>query len=202
MSNDMFARNVPGITAKLHKATVAVAGCGGLGSNAAIALVRAGVGTLILADFDTVEASNLNRQHFFRSDLGEKKTDALAAHLRNINPDCTLNLHHVRLTPEHIESLFGSADLLIEAFDRAEEKQWLIETWCGLYPDKPIVAASGLAGVGASRAITLHRSGTLYICGDGVSDPEIEGLSSARVAMTANMQANITLALLCGKEPV
>jgi len=202
MREDIFSRNVPGITEKLQSAVAAIAGCGGLGSNAAVALVRAGVGTLILADFDSVELSNLNRQHFFLADLGKKKTDALAVHLRNINPEVTLHLHAGTVTPDLVESIFGSADLLIEAFDRAEAKQWLIETWCTLFPDKPLVAASGLAGAGATGEIQIRKSGNLYICGDGVSDPEYAGLISARVALTANMQANIALALLAGVEPV
>ncbi|MBN2414354.1 sulfur carrier protein ThiS adenylyltransferase ThiF [bacterium] len=202
MNDDMFARNVPGMTERLQGAVVAVAGCGGLGSNAAVALARAGVGTLILADYDTVEPSNLNRQFFFRGDLGRTKTRALAAHLRNINPDISLHLYQVRLTPDQVDPLLGRADLLIEAFDRAEEKQWLIETWCTLFPEKPVIAASGLAGVGGTGALRVQQSGALYICGDGVSDPETEGLCSARVALTANMQANIALALLCGKQHI
>jgi sulfur carrier protein ThiS adenylyltransferase len=52
------------------KFTVGIAGCGGLGSNCAVALARSGVGRLVLADFDCVERSNLNRQYFFLSQVG------------------------------------------------------------------------------------------------------------------------------------
>jgi sulfur carrier protein ThiS adenylyltransferase len=128
--NPIFERNVPGTTEKLQKSTVGIAGCGGLGSNAAVALVRAGIGRLILADHDTVEASNLNRQHYFQGDIGKPKVEALAAHLRAINPDVDLALQDIELTPGVIAPIFADADLLIEAFDSADRKKWLIESWC------------------------------------------------------------------------
>src|SRR5512133_1850392 len=96
---DIFARNVPGTTELLQHCSVGIAGCGGLGSNAAVALARAGVGTLIIADHDVVEASNLNRQHYFVQDIGLKKIDALSAHLKNINPDIEIFGFDVLLTP-------------------------------------------------------------------------------------------------------
>lgn len=61
------------IKSKLKNYTVGVAGAGGLGSNCAIALARVGIGKLIIADFDVVNESNLNRQYFFRDQLGEKR---------------------------------------------------------------------------------------------------------------------------------
>ena len=95
--NNIFERNCSGITEKLQQKTVAIAGLGGLGSNAAIALVRAGIGKLIIVDFDKVELSNLNRQHYFQSDLGRLKSEALRDHLININPDIKLEVHNKKL---------------------------------------------------------------------------------------------------------
>jgi len=198
---EIFKRNVPGTTEILQKSTVAVAGCGGLGSNAAAALVRSGVGSLILVDFDTVELSNLNRQYYFQSHVGMKKTEALAKLLYGINPDVNLELHSIVLEPQMIEKLFKSADLLIEAFDKAGNKQWLIESWCRAFPDRPVVAASGLSGVGRTEAVKVHKGGNIYFCGDEESQAE-EGLCAARVAMVANMQANIAIAVLTGQEEV
>ncbi len=84
MQSSLFQRNVPGSTEILNASCVGIAGCGGLGSNAAVALTRAGVGRLILADLDIVELSNLNRQYFFQDDVGQFKAEALAEHLKAI----------------------------------------------------------------------------------------------------------------------
>jgi len=191
----IFSRNVPGSTAILRAATVGVAGCGGLGSNAAVALVRAGVGHLILVDHDVVEASNLNRQYFFQSDIGRRKVEALAEHLRAVNPDVGIDLQQQTLTPDAVATLFAGADLLIEAFDRAESKQWLIEAWCRAFPKRTIVCASGLSGLGNTEAIAVRRAGNIILCGDQTSDMS-QGLCAARVALVANMQANLAIEVL------
>ena len=198
-NNPIFERNVPGSTEKLAKATVGVAGCGGLGSNAAVALVRAGVGHLILADHDIVEASNLNRQHYFQDDIGDKKVEALASHLRAINPDVELVLHDLELTPENMPGIYEEADLLIEAFDSADSKKWLIESWCIAYPDRPIVAASGVSGCGHTEDMHVHSSGNIHVCGDEESEMTM-GLCAARVMMAASMQANMAIGLLTGEN--
>ncbi len=194
----MFSRNVPGMTEILSRATVGVAGCGGLGSNAAMLLTRAGVGRLVLVDFDRVEASNLNRQFFFQSDIGKPKASALAAHLKAIHPAVNLVVHEVKLTRDTVASFFAPCDLLVEAFDRADAKEWLIEAWCAAYPDRPIVCASGLAGYGKSEAIQVRRSGNIVMVGDGVSDMG-EGLCAARVMLAAALEANEAIALLMAK---
>jgi len=191
----IFARNVPGSTEILRASTVAVAGCGGLGSNAAVALVRAGVGSLILVDHDVVEASNLNRQHFFLGDIGRGKVDALAGHLRAINPDVRLELHARTLTSDDVPRLFAGADVLIEAFDRADAKRWLIEAWCRAFPERRVICASGVSGLGKTESIAVRRAGNIILCGDEVSDLS-QGLCAPRVAVVANMQANLAVEVL------
>jgi sulfur carrier protein ThiS adenylyltransferase len=194
-SNPIFDRNVPGTTEILRRSAIGIAGCGGLGSNAAISLARAGVGTLILADFDEVEPSNLNRQAFLLPDIGRKKTEALADYLRKINSGIRLSLNQVKLTPENLLDLFSGADLLIEAFDRAEKKKWLIEKWCSQKEEKPVVAASGIGGFGRTGDLKVRSSGNIHICGDQRRGSE-QGLCSARVSIVANMQANTAIELL------
>lgn len=191
----VFDRNVPGSTEILRQRTVGIAGCGGLGSNAAVSLVRAGVGGLILADFDFVEESNLNRQYYFLDDLGKPKVEALAARLRQINPAIRLVLHRDRLDCARVARVFAAADLLLEAFDRAESKQWLIEAWCGAYPERPVVAASGVSGLGNTERMRVRRVGQIVVCGDETSDLS-EGLCGPRVALAANIQANVAVELL------
>lgn len=192
---EIFARNVLGSTEILRGSTVALAGCGGLGSNAAVALVRAGVGRLILVDHDVVEASNLNRQHFFQGDIGRGKVDAIAGHLRAINPEVRLELWKLTLTPDDVPRLFARADLLIEAFDRADSKRWLIEAWCRAFPERKVICASGVSGLGKSEAIGVRRAGNIILCGDEASDPS-QGLCAARVGIVANMEANLAIEVL------
>ncbi|HPT10001.1 MAG TPA: ThiF family adenylyltransferase, partial [Bacteroidales bacterium] len=66
------------IRGRLSRKRVGIAGCGGLGSNCAIALARVGMGTLVIVDFDRLSLSNLNRQYYFRDQVGMKKVEALA----------------------------------------------------------------------------------------------------------------------------
>lgn len=195
----IFEKNPEKVTKILQSSVVGIAGCGGLGSNAAAALTRAGIGTLILADFDSVEPSNLNRQYFFQPDTGKRKTDALATHLKAINPEIKLNLFPDELTPDNVPAVFKNADLLIEAFDKSENKLWLIETWCSAFPDKPLISGNGVAGYGRTEALKIRRNGNLILCGDGESDTTM-GLCAARVAIVANMQANEAIEILMNRD--
>lgn len=189
-----LSRNVPGASARLQGSVVGIMGAGGLGSNVAHALVRAGVGRLIVADHDRVEVSNLNRQLFFRDQVGALKVEALTETLERISPLTRITTLAESITPENIVAIYGEADVLVEALDLAASKASLIEAWL-LKTKKPIVAASGLAGIGGTEKIRVRRMGRLAVCGDGESDRS-EGLCSARVAMVACMQANIALELL------
>ena len=195
MVPELFKKNVPGSYEILQNATVGIAGCGGIGSNAAVALVRAGIGALILVDFDLVEESNLNRQYYFQTDIGSKKVEALARHLLAINPAIRLTLIDRKITRADVPEIFTCACLLLEAFDSADAKQWLLESWCKAYPEKPVVCANGLSGIGKTEAITVRRAGMIHVAGDGESDMGM-GLCSARVAIVANMQANIAIEIL------
>ncbi len=199
MESGIFKRNVSGSTKRLAAATVGIAGCGGIGSNTAVYLTRAGVGNLILVDHDSIEESNLNRQHFFQNDIGRVKVEALADHLRAINPSIRLKLHDTRLTADNLIEIYGDAQILIEAFDRAEDKHWLLEKWCSARPDRPVIGVSGIAGIGNNASIELRTSGNIHIVGDERSDPQI-GLCGARVAIAAAIQANTAIALITGGE--
>jgi sulfur carrier protein ThiS adenylyltransferase len=194
----MAARHTPGIHEKIRKATVGIAGLGGLGSAVAVALARIGVGRLVLADFDVVEPSNLNRQQYFVDQLGAAKADALEANLRRINPYVDYEAHCVRVTPDNINELFGPVDVLVEAFDRADQKAMLLQSFKGA----PVVAASGLAGHGPGETIGVRRmGGRIYIVGDLETGAAPGcGLMAPRVGIAAHMQANMVLRLLLGEE--
>ena len=183
----------------LAQTKIGIAGTGGLGSNAAAHLVRAGVRRLALCDFDTVSESNLNRQFFFRDQVGQKKVAALADNLRRIEPDLELELCDRRLDVEGVKAFFAGCDILIEALDQAATKALFYNAvlpW-----GRPVVGASGLAGFGRTAAMRVKKLGNLYLVGDGESDVE-GGLKpqSPRVGIASAMQANIALALALGKE--
>ena len=198
----MVARHSPGVHEKVKRATVGIAGLGGLGSAIAVALARTGVGRLILADFDVVEPSNLNRQQYFVDQIGEPKAKALVANLRRVNPCVRCEAHELRLTPENVPRVFAEADVLAEAFDRAEEKTMLLESFRAAYPEKPLVMASGLAGHGPAEDIRVRRFGrNVYVIGDLVSAAAPgRGLMAPRVGVAAHAQANQILRLILGEE--
>ena len=125
----------------LGRAVVGIAGAGGLGSNCAMHLVRSGVRRLVIADFDRVAESNLNRQFFFADQIGCRKVEALGRNLRRIVPELELELHDSAVTAENAAGRFGRCDIVVEAFDSSAAKQMLIRTMlaCG----KTVVAASG-----------------------------------------------------------
>ena len=184
----------------LESAVVGIAGAGGLGSNCAMHLVRAGVKKLVIADFDVVGESNLNRQFFFRDQLGRKKVDVLAENLRRIEPDLSLDLRDVRLAPDNIDWTFSGCSVIVEAFDSADAKSMLLHALLPL--GKPIVSASGIAGWGHSLAIRQRRIGkNLILIGDTSSDVN-SGLApfSPRVGIAAAMEANAVVALLLGED--
>ncbi len=198
----LMARHSPGVHSKLKKAVVGIAGLGGLGSAVAIALARTGVGTLVLADFDVVEPSNLNRQQYFLEHLGAVKVDALSGLLARINPYVKVKTRREALNPDNIPQIFRDCDVLVECFDRAEEKAMLLETAAERLPETFLIAASGLAGYGESNAIRTFRIGErIFLVGDLVSAAQIgRGLMAPRVGIAAHHQANLVVALLMDPE--
>lgn len=194
----MVSRHTPGVHEKLKAATVGIAGLGGLGSAIAVALARVGIGKLILADFDVVEPSNLNRQQYFIDQLGLFKTEALVSNLRKINPYVELEAHSVKLTPDNLFPMFGTVDVMIEAFDRADQKVMLMQSFAAAKPDVPLVAASGLAGFGSEETLGVKKMGkNMYVVGDLETGARPGcGLMAPRVGIAASMQANLAVRLI------
>jgi sulfur carrier protein ThiS adenylyltransferase len=176
---------------------IGIAGCGGLGSNCAVALVRSGISNLVLADFDVVEASNLNRQFYFFDQLGQSKVYTLEENLELINPDVHVQSFDVKLNEKNIPEIFAGCDVIVEAFDRAEMKEMIIVTVLEEMPDTPLVVGSGMAGFGNNNSITSRQEGNLYICGDEKSEVSEDNPPLApRVGIVAHMQANLVLEIL------
>jgi sulfur carrier protein ThiS adenylyltransferase len=188
----------PEIRAHLGKFRVGIAGAGGLGSNCAVALARSGVGTLVICDFDIIEESNLSRQYYFRSQTGMMKVLALKENIAGINPEVIVDAHQVKLISTNIPEIYSGCNVIVEALDSAEMKEMIIETVQMKMKGTPLVIASGIAGWGNNEAVSCRKiDDTLYVCGDEsteVSD-ELPPLAP-RVAMVANMQANVVIEIL------
>jgi len=186
--------------ARLAASSVAIIGCGGLGSNAAAMLLRSGVRTLTLVDFDVVEESNLNRQLYFRDQLGRPKVEALADTLLRIDPDARLTLVRERMTEANLVGFVRDADVVIEAVDGAEAKAMIVNVCMRELPTTPLVTASGLAGVDSANSIVTERPcEDLYLVGDLTSDVRAGlPLLASRVMVAAAHEAHAAIRRLLG----
>ena len=187
---------------RFNEATVAICGLGGLGSNIAICLARAGIGKLILIDFDVVDVSNLHRQQYKANQVGMYKSEALKANLLEINPYITVESHKVRMTEDNAAKLVAEADIVCEAFDKAECKARVVNAVLTHFKDKIIVSGSGMAGFSSANDINTKKlSKRFYLCGDGVSDVNDGiGLIASRVMVCAAHEAHMVLRLLMGEQ--
>jgi sulfur carrier protein ThiS adenylyltransferase len=182
----------------LSKFTVGIAGAGGLGSNCAIALARSGIGTLVIADFDIIEQANLNRQYYFVNQTGMLKTAALKENISLVSTGTKVIVSNEKLDSSNIPLIFSGCDVIVEAFDRDEMKEMIIETVQNTMKGIPLVIGSGLAGWGKNEQIKFRKiDDTLYLCGDEstVAGDDLPPMAP-RVAIVANMQANTVIEIL------
>ncbi|WP_042275083.1 sulfur carrier protein ThiS adenylyltransferase ThiF [[Clostridium] dakarense] len=200
LKNLLIARHTPNIHSKLEQGKVAILGLGGLGSNIAVSLARIGVGKLVLADFDVVEPSNLNRQQYFIDDIGKNKTYALKENIKRINPFINIKTHNIFITKDNME-YFNDVDIIIEAFDNPKYKAQICNYVLLNMKDKYLIASSGMAGYYDSNIITTKKiRDKFYICGDFINEAKIgEGLMAPRVAICANHMANLATRILIEK---
>ena len=186
------------IKSHLSKFRVGIAGAGGLGSNCAVALARSGVGTLVIADFDVIEETNLNRQYYFADQIGVNKTVALKENIARIDPGITVIAHQEKLDRINVIEIFSGCNIIVEAFDSSVMKEMLIETVQVSMPGIPVIVGSGMAGWGKTNDLRYRKiDNTLYVCGDEFSEVS-DNLPplAPRVAIVANMQANVVIELL------
>ena len=186
---------------KFSSAAVAVCGLGGLGSNIAIALARAGIGRLILIDFDRVDITNLHRQQYKVNQIGRYKTEALLENLLEIAPYMKADVFTERITEDNFAELLKDADIICEAFDDAQSKAMLVNGVLEKLPHRYLIAASGMAGMGTPNAIRTRKiTKRFYLCGDGESDTaDTFGLVAPRVMLCAAHQAHTVLRILAGE---
>lgn len=183
----------------LESVRVGIAGAGGLGSNCAMHLVRSGVKHITIADFDVVNESNLNRQFFFRDQLGQKKVVALKDNLLRIEPDADIRAVDIRLDASSAREVFADCGIVVEAFDAVDAKVMLVSAFAS--SGKKLVTASGLAGWGRSNAMKVRKMGNIVAIGDGeTSVGDGAAPVSPRVGIAAAMEANSVVAMLLEKE--
>jgi sulfur carrier protein ThiS adenylyltransferase len=190
------------IKTHLAKFRVGIAGAGGLGSNCAVALARSGIGTLVISDFDIIEEPNLNRQYYFADQLGMEKTKALKENIERINSGTRIITNQVKLDRDNIPLIYSECDVIVEAFDRADMKEMLIETILTRMPGTPLVVGSGMAGWGNNESLKCRKiDDCLFVCGDETTEASEEIPPMApRVGIVANMQANIVIEILLKKR--
>ena len=185
--------------AALESVRVGIAGAGGLGSNCAMHLVRSGVKHITIADFDVVNESNLNRQFFFRDQIGQKKVEAIKANLLRIEPDADIRAVDIRLDASSAREIFADCGIVVEAFDAVDAKVMLVSAFAS--SGKKLVTASGLAGWGRSNAMRVRKMGNIVAIGDGeTSVGDGAAPVSPRVGIAAAMEANAVVSLLLGCE--
>lgn len=204
MYSALVLRQGEELTQKLQKSTVAVCGLGGLGSNIAVSLARAGVGRLILIDFDAVDVTNLHRQQYKASQVGHLKTDAMRENLIEIAPYTEIVTYRARLDENNAAEYLSDADVICESFDSAEAKGMLVDVCAEKMREKYLVASSGMAGLGSPNKITTRRiTKKFYLCGDGESDVKTSGsLVSARVMLCASHVSTVVLRLIAGMTDI
>ena len=200
----LIARHGITLHERFSSATVAICGLGGLGSNIAIALARAGIGKLLLIDFDRVDITNLHRQQYKANQIGCYKADALAENLSEIVPYTEIQTVTAKITEENFADLLKDADIVCEAFDNAESKAMLVNGILERLPDCYLVSASGMAGMDTPNTIKTRRiMKHCYLCGDEVSDvADTIGLVAPRVMLCAAHQAHTVLRILAGEYEV
>ena len=200
----LVARHGGSLHERFSSATVAICGLGGLGSNIAIALARAGIGKLILIDFDRVDITNLHRQQYKANLIGCYKTEALAENLLEIAPYTEVKAVTTKITEENFADLLKGAEVVCEAFDNAESKAMLVNGVLEQLPDCYLVAASGMAGMDTPNTIKTRKiMKRFYLCGDEDSDvADTIGLVAPRVMLCAAHQAHTVLRILAGEYEV
>lgn len=186
----------------LHDSTVLVVGLGGLGSVAALYLAAAGVGRLLLADYDRVELSNLQRQILYRQeDLGHAKAQAAARALRALNPQVDVQPIGERLTAARLRALTADADAVLDCSDNFPTRFAVNQACVALR--RPLIAGAAIRMEGQLAVFDLRRGGPCYACLFPPGGPDGErceeaGVLGPVVGVIGSLQALAALQLLLG----
>ena len=188
---------------KLLDSTALIVGLGGLGSAAAMYLASAGVGHLILADFDTVDLSNLQRQIIHSTDdIGRTKVESAADSLKKINPDITITRYAARLEDESLNALLPQVDLVVDGCDNFTTR-FAVNRACVAH-HKPLVSGAAIRFEGQVSVFMNQQTGTpCYQClykeegGESMNCTE-NGVLAPLVGIIGSIQATEAIKILLG----
>src|SRR3954469_15276026 len=168
-TNPRYARHLvmpevgPEGQAELQQAKVLFIGAGGLGSPALLYLAAAGVGTIGIVDFDTVDLSNLQRQVVHGTkDVGRGKLESAQDRLRDINPEVDIELHQCRLSSENASEIVSKYDIVVDGSDNFATR-YLSNDVC-VFEQKPNVYGSVFRFEGQTTVFAPHLGGPCYRC--------------------------------------
>ncbi|GGP21237.1 thiazole biosynthesis protein ThiF [Thermocladium modestius] len=210
---ERYARQVPLLgldgQARLGRSSIAVIGLGGLGSIASMYLAGAGVGRLVLVDFDSVSVSDLHRQLLYTSsDLGKPKADAAAKRLREINPEIKIEaVNRAIMDQDDAEEVVREADILVLAVDNWRTRQLINAS--AVHHGKPIShgAINGWVGM-ATTVIPGITPCIRELSGLGVSDEGIACLTGdcssvigPVAGVVASIQSSEAIRIAAGLRP-
>ena len=192
---------------KILDSTVLIIGMGGLGSPAAMYLAAAGIGKLVISDYDIVEASNLQRQIIHANNwIGENKVDSAKAGIEALNPDCEVEAINFQLDEEELKSVIQRADIVLDCSDnfptRFEVNRYCVET------ETPLVSGAAIRLEGQIMNFQPKVNGPCYQClytqvYENAETCEMEGILGPVVGVIGTMQALQTLLILTGQgEPL
>ncbi len=188
---------------KLAQSSVFIVGLGGLGSPAAMYLATAGVGRLVLNDFDLVDPTNLQRQVLYRdADVGRRKVDAAAAMLGTLNREVDLVQHDGRLDSEALRSVIAGADVVLDCSDNFGTR-FLLNEAC-FKARKPLIAGAAVRLGGQLMSFDFRLGkGPCYAClfnedGETLEDCAGNGVLAPLVGVIGTLQAVEAIRLIVG----
>lgn len=195
--NKVLSRQCDYINKNLKNSKITIFGCGGLGSNIAFMLARAGVSQINIFDYDKVDYSNLNRQNYEIKDLGQYKVLACKKHILDAIPYIKINAFKIKLNENNLDEYIELSDVFIEAFDDKLSKTMLFDYFLKRQ-DKKLICASGVAGLNYEN-IKSKNFLNIKVIGDFCSEEDL-GLYSPKVNLIASIQAIEAIKLLIKGE--
>lgn len=181
---------------------VFIVGCGALGSMVAMQLAGAGVGKIGIADFDTVDVSNLQRQFFFKSsETGKSKAEVIKERIRELNPDIEVSVHKSFIKADEARVTFKEYDVVVDATDNPSSKQ-MIDLIC-----EEIEVPCVIGGVAAfeGQVTTLGKGGIRYrdyfpeVDTENFLPCSLGGVIGPAAALCASVQSSEVLKIMTGK---
>jgi molybdopterin/thiamine biosynthesis adenylyltransferase len=188
----------------LRDSTVLVIGLGGLGSAAAPYLAGAGIGRLMISDFDRVDVTNLQRQVLYRqADVGRDKLAAAEHSLRALNPECEVDCLPGSLDDSGLLSAARQADVVLDCTDNFPTR-FAINRAC-VKARKPLVSGAAIRFEGQLAVFDLRRGGPCYAClypesGEAQETCEEAGILGPVVGTIGSLQALAAIKLLLGQS--